>query len=86
LLEILLYQESKEFQKEKLQSCQDEEKKTLNAEEMSEFYKAYLDKNWRQHVWYNFEWYCKNGYLLFLAWKVQMSKFRNKFKRKGNTF
>lgn len=50
----------------------DDERKTLTADEMSEFYKAFLDYNWKTHVKYNFEWYSRNLTLLFLALKVNL--------------
>ncbi|KAF2905452.1 hypothetical protein ILUMI_00725 [Ignelater luminosus] len=49
-----------------------DERKTLTADEMSEFYKAFLDHNWKTHVKYNFEWYSRNFTLLFLALKVNL--------------
>ncbi|CAH0556022.1 unnamed protein product [Brassicogethes aeneus] len=51
-----------------------EEQKQLTADEMSEFYKSFLDKNWRNHVNYNVEWYRKNFTLLFLALRVSIEK------------
>jgi len=33
---------------------------TATADQMSEFYKDFLDKNWKTHLIYNFEWYKKN--------------------------
>lgn len=30
------------------------------ADQMSEFYKDFLDRNWRTHLTYNFEWYKRN--------------------------
>lgn len=69
-----MFQESAEFRTKKLESSGDSEKKSLSAEEMSEFYKAFLDKNWKAHVSYNFEWYRKNFNLIYLAFRVQLSK------------
>lgn len=45
---------------------------TPTAEEMSIFYKDFLDKNWKLHLTYNFEWYKKNMHLAFLASKVKI--------------
>ncbi|XP_030764253.1 APOPT family protein CG14806, mitochondrial [Sitophilus oryzae] len=50
----------------------------LNADEMSEFYKEFLDKNWERHVKYNFEWYSKNFTLLYLALKVSIEQLKLK--------
>ena len=35
------------------------EKKTLNAEEMSEFYRIFLNENHSLHLNYNKDWYSK---------------------------
>ncbi|CAH2238640.1 jg5386 [Pararge aegeria aegeria] len=56
-----------------------EGKTNLTADEMSVFYKAFLDKNWRAHLNYNREWYKKNMTLLMLALQV---KFRKLFRIK----
>ncbi|KAG7207345.1 hypothetical protein KM043_009009 [Ampulex compressa] len=40
--------------------------KTLSADQMSVFYKQFLDKNWETHFKYNIAWYKKNLVLLFL--------------------
>ncbi|CAK1552662.1 unnamed protein product [Leptosia nina] len=56
-----------------------EGKSNLTADEMSVFYKAFLDKNWKIHINYNIEWYKKNVTLLGLAIKV---KFRQLFRIK----
>lgn len=55
-----------------------EEKKQLTADEMSDFYKTFLDKNWHNHVKYNLEWYRRNFTLLFLALRVSIEKSVNK--------
>ncbi|XP_047527763.1 COA8 family protein CG14806, mitochondrial [Vanessa atalanta] len=56
-----------------------EGKANLTADEMSVFYKAFLDKNWKTHLTYNKEWYKKNLTLLSLAIQVRITKlFRTK--------
>lgn len=53
----------------------------LSADEMSVFYKEFLDKNWRLHFYYNLSWYIKNWSMLFLALRVELetlTKRRNK--------
>ncbi|KAL1489328.1 hypothetical protein ABEB36_014246 [Hypothenemus hampei] len=56
------------------------EKMQLNADEMSEFYKDFLNKYWKLHVKYNFEWYGRNFTLLLLAFRVSIEKtLRNLF-------
>ncbi|KAF7286359.1 cytochrome c oxidase assembly factor 8 [Rhynchophorus ferrugineus] len=54
------------------------DKTQLNADEMSKFYKDFLDKNWDRHVKYNFEWYNKNFTLLLLAFRVYVEKLKLK--------
>ena len=48
--------------------------KELNADEMSEFYKKFLDKNWESHFYFNIMWYMKNFELLYLALLVNVQK------------
>ncbi|XP_045446014.1 COA8 family protein CG14806, mitochondrial [Melitaea cinxia] len=56
-------------------------KTNLTADEMSVFYKAFLDKNWKTHINYNMEWYKKNCMLLGLAIQVKIRKlFKTKTK------
>lgn len=50
------------------------DKQNLTADEMSVFYKAFLDKNWKLHLNYNVEWYKKNFALLSLAIRVKLMK------------
>ncbi|XP_059618663.1 COA8 family protein CG14806, mitochondrial [Phlebotomus argentipes] len=47
---------------------------TLSADEMSVFYKAFLDRNWKIHVYYNISWYIKNISLMFLALRVELTR------------
>lgn len=63
-------QERKRFQ-EKLKA---QGKTTLTADEMSVFYKYFLDKNWKLHLDYNISWYKKNFKLLLLELRVKISK------------
>lgn len=44
---------------------------------MSEFYKKFLDDNWKIHLKYNFEWYKRNFELLFLTLRVNLEDFKN---------
>lgn len=55
------------------------EKRTLTADEMSEFYKKFLDENWKTHLQYNAVWYKKNFTLLLLALRVSFEKGLLKF-------
>ncbi|ENN74978.1 hypothetical protein YQE_08435, partial [Dendroctonus ponderosae] len=57
-----------------------EAKPQLNADEMSEFYREFLNANWQNHVKYNFEWYRRNFALLGLALRVSLEgRFRLKY-------
>ena len=53
----------------------------LTADEMSVFYKEFLDKNWRLHFYYNMSWYIKNWTMLFLSLRMQIEKLA---RRKNN--
>lgn len=48
---------------------------SLTPEEMSEFYKKFLDENYKQHLQYNKDWYRKNVSLLWPAAKVAVARF-----------
>ncbi|XP_071080363.1 COA8 family protein CBG23705, mitochondrial-like [Haliotis cracherodii] len=54
---------------------------TLSADEMSVFYKRFLNDNYKSHIWYNKEWYKKNISLLWPALQVNVSRFMKKLKR-----
>ncbi|XP_030023529.2 COA8 family protein CG14806, mitochondrial [Manduca sexta] len=64
------FQEREDYLKKNLP----EGKQNLTADEMSVFYKAFLDKNWKAHISYNMEWYKKNFKLLRLAIQVKMRR------------
>lgn len=70
-------QERKEFEKQ-IKSRPGRSEKPLTADEMSVFYKKFLDKYWKTHFWYNVEWYKNNITLLILAFRVEMNRFKNK--------
>ncbi|KAI4503042.1 hypothetical protein M0802_002086 [Mischocyttarus mexicanus] len=63
-------QERRKFQ----ETLKTQGKTSLTADEMSVFYKYFLDKNWRLHFDYNVSWYRKNVYLLLLELRVKISK------------
>ncbi|XP_067681794.1 COA8 family protein CBG23705, mitochondrial-like [Haliotis asinina] len=54
---------------------------TLSADEMSIFYKRFLNDNYKNHIWYNKEWYKKNISLLWPALQVSFSRFMTRLKR-----
>ncbi|XP_024945675.1 APOPT family protein CG14806, mitochondrial isoform X3 [Cephus cinctus] len=45
---------------------------SVSADEMSVFYKQFLDKNWQSHLNYNIAWYKKNLHLLLLEFREWM--------------
>ncbi|CAK9799321.1 COA8 family protein CG14806, mitochondrial [Anthophora quadrimaculata] len=69
---INFIEERKRFQ----ENLKTQGKTSFNADDMSIFYKEFLDKNWRMHVNYNIAWYKKNVKLLFLEIVVRMSKLK----------
>lgn len=60
---FLLFQQKLEF----LKVHKAAEEDTMSADKMSEFYKKFLDENWKSHVNYNLEWYKKNFEILYLS-------------------
>ncbi|XP_076043080.1 cytochrome c oxidase assembly factor 8 isoform X2 [Oratosquilla oratoria] len=57
-----------------------EDQKRLTADEMSEFYKAFLDLHRTQHIEYNKEWYKRNFRILYLSAYVRLQSFLKLFK------
>ena len=51
----------------KERNLKDDQKASLNAEEMSEFYKDFLDRKWSTHLQYNIEWQKRNFSIIFLS-------------------
>ena len=65
----------------------DVSKTSLNAEEMSEFYKDFLDQKWSSHIKYNLEWQKRNFTLIFLSILVGAEKIKHKiFKYSDSMF
>ncbi|KAL3873067.1 hypothetical protein ACJMK2_036226 [Sinanodonta woodiana] len=56
---------------------------TLTPDEMSEFYKKFLDDNYQAHKNYNWEWYKKNISLTWLTLKVNLLNIITR-RNKGN--
>ncbi|XP_015143335.2 cytochrome c oxidase assembly factor 8 [Gallus gallus] len=48
------------------------QKVTLSAEEMADFYKDFLRKNFRKHMRYNRDWYKRNFTITFLMGQVAL--------------
>ena len=53
-------------------------KTTINANEMSVFYKKFLDDHWNSHLDYNRQWQRRNFHILFLAFKVKLETMFNR--------
>lgn len=68
------FQERKQFQ-ERLKA---QGKPTVTADDMSVFYKQFLDKNWQSHFNYNIAWYRRNLKILFLGIAAKLSNLRFK--------
>lgn len=71
----LFFQERKEFQ---LALKDKSGKDSVTADEMSIFYKQFLDKNWKIHLAYNISWYKQNIRILILEIRVRLSKMKFK--------
>ncbi|XP_034176140.1 cytochrome c oxidase assembly factor 8 [Osmia lignaria lignaria] len=67
-------QERKQFQKD----LKAQGKESITADDMSVFYKEFLDKNWQTHLNYNIAWYKRNLKLLFLEIRVRLTKLKFK--------
>jgi len=68
------FQERKQFQ----QMLKAQGKITLTADDMSVFYKQFLDKNWQSHFNYNIAWYKRNIKILFFGIASKISKLKFK--------
>ena len=66
---IPFLQEREEFTKKIITERypNDHTKTTLTADEMSEFYKSFLDRKWSTHLHYNIEWQKRNFTILILS-------------------
>lgn len=49
---------------------------TLTADELSEFYRTFLDINREKHLRYNLEWHKRNLSLLWPGIKASLSRIR----------
>ncbi|XP_008574893.1 PREDICTED: apoptogenic protein 1, mitochondrial [Galeopterus variegatus] len=58
------------------------QKATLNAEEMADFYKEFLSKNFQKHMYYNRDWYKRNFAITFFMGKVALERIWNKLRLK----
>ena len=51
---------------------------TLTADDLSEFYRAFLDENREKHLKYNVEWHMKNICLLWPGIKANFSRLKKR--------
>ncbi|XP_066200600.1 cytochrome c oxidase assembly factor 8 [Saccopteryx leptura] len=58
------------------------QKATLNAEEMADFYKEFLSKNFQKHMYYNRDWYKRNFAITFFMGRVALERIWNKLRLK----
>nr|KAF6501153.1 hypothetical protein HJG59_008122 [Molossus molossus] len=58
------------------------QKATLNAEEMADFYKEFLSKNFQKHMYYNRDWYKRNFAITFFMGRVALERVWNKLRLK----
>ncbi|XP_046935968.1 cytochrome c oxidase assembly factor 8 [Lynx rufus] len=58
------------------------QKATLDAEEMADFYKEFLSKNFQKHMCYNRDWYKRNFAITFFMGKVALERAWNKLRPK----
>ncbi|XP_060070902.1 COA8 family protein CBG23705, mitochondrial-like [Ylistrum balloti] len=74
------YEMKEEFVRQRLEEKMKEgsDSETLSAEEMSVFYKQFLDNNYKLHKTYNRDWYWRNFSLLWPALKLNMDKFKKR--------
>uniref|UniRef100_A0A452VLD4 Apoptogenic 1, mitochondrial n=1 Tax=Ursus maritimus TaxID=29073 RepID=A0A452VLD4_URSMA len=61
------------------------QKATLDAEEMADFYKEFLSKNFLKHMYYNRDWYKRNFAITFFMGKVALERVWNKLRPKPKT-
>jgi len=50
------------------------DKSTLSADEMSQFYREFMNRQWKGHVEYNKEWQKRNWTIIFLSARVKLQR------------
>ncbi|XP_015273302.1 PREDICTED: apoptogenic protein 1, mitochondrial isoform X2 [Gekko japonicus] len=77
---VLFKKEKEEFVRSRLKAkgleLRDEQgqRVTLDAEEMAEFYKAFLSKNYKKQLFYNRDWYKRNLTITFIMGRVALER------------
>ena len=56
------------------------DKTTLSADEMSLFYRDFMNQHWRNHLEYNKEWQRRNWTIIWLMFKVTLEKILSRKK------
>jgi len=74
----LKFSKEKELFVKEMKEKKSLKKKTLSAEEMSIFYRNFLNENRQSHLEYNREWYKKNLGLVWPAFKVSFIRLRRR--------
>ncbi|KAK3783432.1 hypothetical protein RRG08_033692 [Elysia crispata] len=73
------FKEKGEYVKNLEPPIKDGSKKSTPAEQMSVFYRKFLNENRQEHLRYNKEWYKKNISLLWPAFLVSLIRLRRRF-------
>lgn len=73
-VKILQLQEKEAFIKANKPANED----TVPADKMSEFYKTFLDSNWKSHFDYNRQWYKRNLQILLLSYRTKFEFLRGR--------
>ncbi|XP_069063380.1 cytochrome c oxidase assembly factor 8 isoform X2 [Pleurodeles waltl] len=60
-------------------------KRTLNVDEMADFYRGFLRKNFKKHAHYNRDWYKRNFTITLLMGRVALKRLWKKFGRKSES-
>lgn len=70
----------KEFETNFLKQKNNTSDQTISADEISVFYKQFLDENWKNHMNYLFSWYRKNIHVTFLHLCVLLQRFSKRIR------
>lgn len=66
-------QQRQKYIDQQLEGC--DEKRQLTADEMSDFYKSFLNQNWESHFRYNIWWYKRNFEMVVLSFRVFLERY-----------
>lgn len=66
--------EKDKFVSDVLKKRNSSDQQSVSADELSVFYKDFLDKNWKNHFNYNINWYRQHFYVTFLEFKVKLHR------------